>query len=554
MRSGSIVRRFATFLLKRAISFAPADTIEWGNAVLGELYQVERDWSALLWAIGGASMLLKHAFVAIVFPGRNHSLSSNNNLFRKGGTVRKTVTYATTACIVASLLFLLAPVFRVAVHVSLAQWYPLLHVNPFDRLEPAPQLEALKLKAIQQRDGEALAFDAVHTPDQSESVQLAEDAVRLNPGLTWVYGVVAVKWSFFPQVERWTSALQTFDPENALPHLIAAERIDIEQIEKRNNPRNARDESAEWKNAMAAAFQSPKLETYSKRLEDLNRAVILRYQINDPFLISTDHLYWRVPSYTASDSSRYSELLLEDGKSRQDRGDLSSAFEQYSTVVRFAQTLGENGGFPMAKCLRDAFQRLGSLSEKEGNSQQAELYSILAKTADGAWKEQTLALQAGLHSDVSRWNALLARASGIALVLSATVLLLSVVSLIVRHRSLRIAELQPSGMTLAFSFAGGVTALFSSILLYISYRPYAEIAQRFIHTGDNAGLADLSRFLGYTRTPLGAGWVSGKYLSVERFAFYFWCAVAGLCALVIMLSILRFLIRSDAKAANKLAG
>jgi len=549
MSSGSFARRLATFLLTRAISFAPADTIEWGNAVLGELYQVEGDWSALFWAIGGASMLLKHALVASVFPGRNHPFSSSSNLFRKGGTVRKTVTYATTACIIASLLFLLAPVFRVAVHVSLAQWYPLWHVNPFDRLEPAPQLEALKRQAIQKRDGEAFAFVAVHTPDKSESVQLAEEAVRLNPGLTWVYGVVAVRWSFFPQVERWTSALQTFDPENALPHLIAAERIDIEQ-EHRKTSRNARDESAEWKNAMAAAFQSPKLETYSKQLEDLNRTVLLRYQINDPFLISTDQLYWRVPSYTASDSSRYSELLLGDGKSREDQGDRSSAFEHYSTVVRFAQTLGENGGFPMAKRLRDAFQRLGSLSEKEGNRQQAELYSILAETADSARKEQTLALRSGLHAEVSRWNALLARASGIALLLSATVVLLCVVSLVVRHRSLRIATLQPSGMTLAFSFAGGVTALFSSILLYISYRPYQEIAQRFIHTGDNTGLADLSRFLFYTQTPLGAV----KYHSVERFSFYFWCVVAGLCALILMLSILRFLLRPNARAANRLAG
>jgi len=103
-------------------------------------------------------------------------------------------------------------------------------------------------------------------------------------------------------------------------------------------------------------------------------------------------------------------------------------------------------------------------------------------------------------------------------------------------------------MTLASSFNGAVTALFSSILLFISYRPYGEIAQRFTHTGDTTGLADLSKFLGYTRIPLGAA------QSVERFAFYFWCAVAGLCVLVLMLSILCFLIRPNARAANRLAG
>lgn len=321
MNSGSFPRRLATFLLEWAISVAPTDTLEWGNAVLGELYQVEGDWSALLWAIGGAGMLLKRALVAIIFPAGNHPLSSSSNIFHKGGTVRKTLVYSTTACIVASLLFFLAPVLRVAVHVSLAQWSSLFHVSPFDRPKPNPRLEALKRKAMQTRDGEALAFVAIHTPDQSESVRLSEEAVHLNPGLTWVYGAVAVHWSFFPQVERWTSALKTFDPENALPHLIAAERIDVEQVENKRTPRNAREESAEWTNAMAAAFQSRKLDTYSKQLEDLNRSVLLRYEINDPFLISTGFFCERVPSYTAADSSRYAELLLEDGRSREDQGD-----------------------------------------------------------------------------------------------------------------------------------------------------------------------------------------------------------------------------------------
>lgn len=151
----------------------------------------------------------------------------------------------------------------------------------------------------------------------------------------------------------------------------------------------------------------------------------------------------------------------------------------------------------MAKCLQDAFHQLGALSEKEGDIQQAELYSFLAKTADSAGNGQTNTVWS--LREVSRSNAVLARASGLALLLSGAVLLICVGFLVVRRRSLRLAALQPSRMTLTFSFAGAVTALFSSILLYISYRPYAEIARRFIHTGDNTGLVGLSEFLGYTR-------------------------------------------------------
>ena len=111
--------------------------------------------------------------------------------------MRKTALYATVSCMLASLLFFLVPVFREAFRVSLAQWHDVLHVSPVGNRWSDPGLESLARKAEQNQDAEALAFVAVRTSNKSESVRLAENAVRLDPTLTWVYGVVAVEWDSY---------------------------------------------------------------------------------------------------------------------------------------------------------------------------------------------------------------------------------------------------------------------------------------------------------------------------------------------------------------------
>ena len=113
-------------------------------------------------------------------------------------------------------------------------------------------------------------------------------------------------------------------------------------------------------------------------------------------------------------------------------------------------------------------------------------------------------------------------------------------SLAVRQRSLRLTALQPSEVTLGFVLASTVTALLSSALLYVSYRPYAKILQRFIRTGDKSQLPAVSEFLAYAQIPLGTGRNLGWGLSAQEVTFYFWFLVAGLCVLTLLLAVWRF--------------
>src|SRR4029077_20325554 len=172
----------------------------------------------------------KHAIVALILPGTHRrTVSTASELFSKETPMRKTTLGVTGACVIASLLFFLAPVFRQAFRVSLAQWHDVLHIDKrWLGHGPDPALDALARKAEQNHDAEALAFVAVRTANQdnqSEAVRLADEAVHLDSNLTWVYGVIAAQYSSFPQFDRWVSDLKKYDPQNAFPYFIVAEKI-----------------------------------------------------------------------------------------------------------------------------------------------------------------------------------------------------------------------------------------------------------------------------------------------------------------------------------------
>ncbi|HZV90190.1 MAG TPA: hypothetical protein VFF95_21750, partial [Candidatus Binatus sp.] len=112
-------RTIAIALLRFAIWVATHDTLDWGHAMLNELNHIEGNWSALIWALGGAGVLAKHAMLALILPGTHRrTVSTASQLFEKEGPMRKPALAAIASCVVASLLFFVAPVFRQAFQVS----------------------------------------------------------------------------------------------------------------------------------------------------------------------------------------------------------------------------------------------------------------------------------------------------------------------------------------------------------------------------------------------------------------------------------------------------
>src|SRR5882762_11710937 len=291
-------RRVATQLLRFAIWIAPHDTLDWGHGMLSELDHVRGSWAAVIWAMGGTGVLAKHAVLAVILPGSHRRIvSSAGELFAKEGPMRKTTLAAIVACTVASLLFFLAPVFRQAFHVSLAQWHDVLHIRlTLGYQESDPELEGLARKADQNHDAEGLAVAAMRHWNESESVRLADEAVHLDPKLTWIYAVIAVQHSTLSETDRWVPELEQWDSQNALPHFLVAEKIDIDQVVGEKIPHRVEEQPLAWQNALAAAFGSPRLDNYHDRLKELNRRVLLRYGLNDPYQVIGEERWYGLPT------------------------------------------------------------------------------------------------------------------------------------------------------------------------------------------------------------------------------------------------------------------
>jgi succinate dehydrogenase/fumarate reductase cytochrome b subunit len=115
------LRHVATVLLESATRFAPADTREWGRAMHGELRYVDGCWAVLMWVLGGASVMAKHALVSILLPGRyGQGLTPDGGLFAKNVSRRKAALVASGVCVLGALLFLAGPPFRQGMQVALS--------------------------------------------------------------------------------------------------------------------------------------------------------------------------------------------------------------------------------------------------------------------------------------------------------------------------------------------------------------------------------------------------------------------------------------------------
>jgi hypothetical protein len=406
-------------------------------------------------------------------------------------------------------------------------------------------------KAEQNHDAEALAFVALRTWDRSESARLADEAVRLDPNLTWVYASAGTFYLPSSSADR-ISALERWDPQNALPHLIVAQKIGQNVISNKESPLGKAQGNPGWQDAMEAAFQSPKLDTYVDRRKSLDRRVLARYHVDDPFQVVSYGDWYGLPSYSSWYSSSYAESLLDAGKSFEARGDRKAALDKYWTIARFGQLMGVNREFLMRKQLKEAYARLATLSQLEGDQAGAAFYAALADQLDKAWENQLTSWRnTSRGSDVSQWNAFLVRLSGLLILLFGFLLALCVLGLVIRSRLVKATLLRPSGLTLALGCVAAVGALLASAILFVSYWPYSHVLQRFVKAGDEAGLPELSNFLGNSQLPLGSGLRIGSwYVGVGDTVFYFWGAVTTLCVFALLVALLRHFQTRLRHAAN----
>jgi hypothetical protein len=179
------------------------------------------------------------------------------------------------------LSLLLTTGFRQSIHASLTSWQVTLIGSHNARDVWERQLRKLASEAEVRRDARALAFAATRLTESIAAADAADRAVELDPSLTWVYYVVAVRnrmtIPYLQVLPTWSRKLKEWDPQNAAPLLLKAEAVAL-------NPAIARQDNEAYHDAIKAAADAPLFDDYLRQQIDSDRDVVQRYNFWDPLL------------------------------------------------------------------------------------------------------------------------------------------------------------------------------------------------------------------------------------------------------------------------------
>ncbi len=532
MRTEGKLLRISFFLMRAALRIAPASVQDWGRAMIAELDHVEGSWAALLWAVGGASVLARTALLSLFSPTPARTGPGGAGMARTTG-MRRAASATAAICVAGALLLFLLPTFRDGLEAALSPW-SVLFSQPSDQ-----NLLDLAERAEKEHDADTLEFVAMAVSDQEESVRLVDEAVALNPNLTWAYAVVASQHSNYgPEVDRWVKRLEQWDPGNAFPYLLLAESTEIRRF---LGPKLAGEEESSittWNREMEAAFQAAKFDDYVNRQVELNRRVLRRHRYSDSavFLPLSG-----LPTYGFWDIQRYTRTLIARGLAFEHAGDPQRAAEVYREAAHFGRLIASQGGNDQefligTRIQLQAHQRLRSLLEPDGKGNETVLIGTLLQQLQ---RHKRYAKEQRALLDFYLENTFLVQASGLLVFFFAMLLLVWGVGAITWRAA-------PIHWTIsAAGSACAVGLLVSAVILYLTYQPYAEARRRFLLNSDTVPQFSMLLFRGFARSPLGMDWIQMLRVNV-----YFWSGVTMLGFTVLMVIGMRsFMMRRRLKTA-----
>jgi len=458
--------------------------------------------------------------------------------------------------LVWSLAFLLLPDFRESLQVPFTAWRrgALLRMGALD----SDALDAIAREGTEKYDARALAFAGLHTPDDREGAKFADQAVELDPQLTWVlYSMVsrnrydvAPGTPENPEVDQWIVKLEAWDRGNGLPYLLEGEQIRYRKGTNWPAPENlaALAEQAEWRGAMAKAFSEPHYQSYGARRFELEHELFRRYKLNQPATVLLSFISYPIPDLL--NVRAYGTLLIEKiGREAETAGHFSEASEAYRTVAHFGEQMQLNGPTLLEKHIgadlqNSAYERMIPLLRRMGRAREA-------STVEHSREEllQRLEVMHGrdpLAQSSRYYWAVLAVHLLAALVIVFGVLAILIVGYMNAKRWVRAEKRGRLYQMLVVAENYAPALLFLACLgLYLSYYPFAQNFHRYMSGGDQ--IHDFEPLF-FNVLPNFSGPPGQAGLPLQNpFRPYVWYALAGLGLVVVIQWSLR---RREARDAS----
>ncbi|HKO04343.1 MAG TPA: hypothetical protein VJW51_06325 [Candidatus Acidoferrales bacterium] len=401
-----------------------------------------------------------------------------NNMWPQPSAVSRRASWAALAIVA---LLCLAPSFRQALRAAPEAWS--VSRQPLSE----GTLRGVAERGFREHDASLAAFAALHLQDLPGASRYAEQAIAMDPKLTWIATHFANPVDSNPAISKaWMERLTAWDPDNAVPYLFAAELLYA-----RSFADGSLDDAAAlrlanttaWGEKMRAAFAAPRFDNYSQRRFELDRSVLRRLRVSE-----TDALLWYASGMgfvNLSEVSAYAGLITRKlGPQAEQAGHAAEAAALYWSVARFGERVGNGASWEWERVIaanleESAYASLAGLADRTGKKDEAAALSLLSERAERASSETRAAWG---EANRTRW-ALAERPAMLAWVASGLVLLSAIACLawaaLLGFRSEdRVLSGWLGGVALGLSYAP-IVLLASSAVMYTAMLPYLRSAQEF---------------------------------------------------------------------------
>ena len=396
-------------------------------------------------------------------------------------------------------------------------------------------LHRLEQSDDKQKYARALAFVALHSPDDLQAVRAADKAIALDPQFTWISARISHATYLIPGYDPhpWIERLKAWDPQNAFPYLLEASANIHGDWEKRWAKYNAATPALRealaaepaWRIPMDKAFAAPRVDLYWAQQFDLDRQVLQEQGLDRPDMLIAAAWSQQIPELLAI--KIYEDIQLKDiGENAEDAGHTQEALAADWTMARFGERLHSDSSDDIVQIFsvmlrRDAYKCMIPLLRREGRDGEATTVEA-ALAALPSWGPGYGRRREALEASVRR-SARMVQLAGLlffVFVIAALVWLLS--AMVLRWRPSLNRGLNRAASALSFT---PLALFFAGLLLLVAYYPFAQpigqfASQEELIRGYAPFFATLFNFLGF-------GVITDVWIA-RMFWPAIWCAVVAL--------------------------
>jgi hypothetical protein len=349
-------------------------------------------------------------------------------------------------------------------------------------------LRRLEQSGDKQKYARALAFVALHDPDDIAAMHAAQKAIVLDPQLTWISAHVSHATYVIPpsyDPHPWIERLKGWDPQNGFVYLLEAD-ANVHYWEPPWSKyggaplpglRSALAAEPRWRIPMEKAFAAPRIDCYGSQQFALDRQVLKEQGLDNPVMLMIASASQLIPDFTAI--KMYTSYQIEDvGERAEKAGRTADALAAYWNVDHFGEKLHSENSMDIEEMLetqlrREAYAKMIPLLRREGRTSETEaVESALGTLSSLDYKLR----QPYLRTSAERSGRVVGTSNVAVLILGMATALWFILTIALKWSQHSGRLLNRVASVLCFA---PPALLLASIVLFLGYYPYARSITQF---------------------------------------------------------------------------